>query len=79
MSVWLCLVFMFLSAALVFKLIHSVYSLKPLERHCLAGKVVHEVDFLILTLASVTEPDPIPWFPRPSSGIQQKEIKNLTA
>ena len=65
---WLGFLFTFIAMILVFKLIHSVYSTEALKKYNLAGKVTHELDFVILTLASITEPDPISWFPRPSAG-----------
>lgn len=67
-NAWLALFVSFLAMIFVFKLIHSVYSTKALEKHNLAGRVTHDLDFVLLTLASLTEPDPIHWFPRPSAG-----------
>lgn len=32
------------------------------------GPLTHRFDFLLLTIASFTEPDPLPWFPKWSSG-----------
>ena len=67
-NVWLALFLSFTAMMLVFKLIHYVYSTKALEKYNLAGKVTHHLDFILLTFASITEPDPIPWFPKPSAG-----------
>ena len=68
--VWLALLCSLTLMILIFKLIHTVYSMKALKKYNLAGKPTHDLDFILLTFASITEPDPIPWFPRPSAGIR---------
>ena len=55
--------------ALLFKFIHWFYTTQFDPALGLAGPVVHRFDFVILTLATLTEPDPLPWFPRASAGI----------
>ncbi|MEM7564534.1 MAG: hypothetical protein AAF353_16015, partial [Pseudomonadota bacterium] len=39
-------------------------------KHELLGKVPSELDFIILTFTSFFEPDPLPWFPRWSTGMK---------
>ena len=54
--------------ALMFKSIHYLYQTKIGIGHNLAGPVTHPLDFIIMTLSTLTEPDPLPWFPKESTG-----------
>ena len=55
----------------LFFLMHWIYRTKFDPSLGLAGPVVHRLDFVLLTVATLTEPDALPWFPRqarPSAG-----------
>ena len=65
--------------ALNFKLIHWFYSTKFDPAHGLAGPVTHKFDFIILTLATLTEPDPLPWFPKASAGNVRADNKKTSS
>ena len=65
---WLCIILSFLAMSLTFKVIHWVYQNKFDPDLGLVKSVVHEWDFVILTLSTLVEPDPIPWFPKMSTG-----------
>ena len=67
--VWVTIVLTLIIMSLTFKFLHFVYLNKLDERHNLAGPVVHRLDFVIVTFSSLTEPDPIPWFPKMSAGL----------
>ena len=64
--------------AVFFKLIHWFYATQFDPVHGLAGPVTHRFDFIILTLATLTEPDPLPWFPKASAGNGQHNNKLKT-
>ena len=64
--------------AVFFKLIHWFYATQFDPVHGLAGPVTHRFDFIILTLATLTEPDPLPWFPKASAGNGQHNKKSKT-
>lgn len=66
--VWIMIVLTLFLMAMTFKLLHFVYLNKLQMRHNLAGPVGHPLDFVLLTFSSLTEPDPIPWFPKISAG-----------
>lgn len=68
LNVWLALALTLLLISLTCFLIHFVYDKKIDPKYGLAGPVVHKADFVILVLASITEPDPLPWFPKKSAG-----------
>lgn len=67
--IWLIVFFTFIIMAMVLKVVHYLYQVKIGLGHGLAGRVTHPLDFLILTLSSLTEPDPLPWFPKFSTGL----------
>ena len=64
--------------AVLFKSIHWFYATQFDPVHGLAGPVTHRFDFIILTLATLTEPDPLPWFPKASAGNVQYNLKLKT-
>ena len=63
--------------AVFFKFIHWFYTTQFDPSLGLAGPVVHRFDFVILTLATLTEPDPLPWFPKASAGILFCNLTNF--
>ena len=51
-----------------FALIYYVY-MRHIPEADLARRCVHKMDFIIFTFARLTEPEPLPWFPKISAGI----------
>lgn len=76
-SIWMSIIGVFLVMTVIFKIIHYLYSTKIGIGHNLAGKVTHPFDFFILTVGALTEPDPIPWFPKYSTGERYAHISLL--
>ena len=66
LPVWIAIICTLASLAVSFKFIHFIYLNKI--NPALAGSVTHPMDFIILSTASITEPDPLPWFPKFSAG-----------
>ncbi len=66
--IWLSVFGVLLIMGFAFKMTHYLYQTKIGIGHNLAGKVTHPLDFLIMTFSTLTEPDPLPWFPKPSAG-----------
>ena len=67
--IWLLTIAIVFVMAFTFKTIYFVYSRLD-DKYGLLRPVTHDFDFFLLSLASLTEPDPIPWFPRFSTGNQ---------
>ncbi len=74
LHIWLLIILIVFVMASTFKTIYSVYG-KLDEKYGLLIPVTHQIDFLLLPFASLTEPDPIPWFPRFSTG-KREEFQN---
>ncbi len=57
-----------LGFSLFFLLAHKVYQLEPLSHLNLAKNEPFVTNFFISTTAKITEPDPLPWFSKWSTG-----------
>ncbi len=66
--IWLSVFGVLLIMVVAFKITHYLYQTKIGIGHNLAGRVTHPLDFIILTFSTLTEPDPLPWFPKQSTG-----------
>ncbi len=67
--VWLTLFISLMSMAMMFKISHTLYTSKSILRFNLVRKAnVSNVDFALLTLCSLTEPNPLPWFAKLTAG-----------
>lgn len=67
-NVWFALIATLALLSFIFRVMHWIYDHQISPQYSLAGSVTHPLDFVILTLSSLTEPDPLPWFPRASAG-----------
>ena len=67
-EIWIALGLTIIIIALVFKLIHYVYMKSMLKKYDFARPVTHEIDFVILTVRTLTEPDRLTWFDKKSAG-----------
>ena len=54
-----------------FALIYHIYT-KYLPDQFLTNRYVHRFDFIIVTFAGLTEPEPLPWFPKFSTGLSSR-------
>lgn len=61
-SVWMAILSSLLLFAICFKLFYNAYITHFPPGFC--GSLTNPFDFIILTLAGITEPDPLPWFPK---------------
>ncbi len=68
-SVWIATLVTLILMSLMLGLTHYVYCSQIDPKWGLAGHVTHKLDFLILSVSSITEPDSLPWFPKASSGL----------
>ena len=69
LNVWLAVIISLASIAMAFAWLHYIYRLKTFEGLGFAGPVNGWIDFPLLTFCSLTEPDPIKFFPKFSAGI----------
>ena len=68
-DVWLAILASLSCMASTFALLHFVYSRSTVFKELqLAGPISGWIDFPLLTFCSLTEPDPIPFFPKFSAG-----------
>jgi hypothetical protein len=76
-NVWIAILGTILVFALLFLIVHTIYNTKHLNNYGLAGKLHAKYDFFLLTFSTLMEPDPLPWFPKHSTGnlFNTKEIK----
>lgn len=63
-GVWIGVLIGVVLFALMFKLIHVVYSEWLNPSLGLAGPLHHDIDFAILTVSKLTESNVFPWFPK---------------
>ena len=67
-TVWIFVIATLFLLAMLFGFVYFMYQ-KDERTQNLAIKLTHPMDFVLLTYFAITEPDPLPWFPRWSSGI----------
>ncbi len=65
--VWLVTLLTMFVLSVIFRGLYWFYK-DILKIDSLYGKVTHPSDFFLLTFSSLTEPDPLPWFPKWSTG-----------
>ena len=68
-QVWAMVGGTLLALSACFHLFHSLYTTEEaFVAQEMAGKATNKFDFLLLTFCSLTEGDPLPWFPKWSAG-----------
>ena len=65
-NAWLLVIFALLSVSIMSTMSYLTYN--KLNHNDMMKKPVSYLDFLLLPFSTLTEPDPIPWFPKFSSG-----------
>ena len=66
--IWWLLLALLLVFSASFALAYWVYSSLLPPESGLAGRLTSRMDFVLVTFTAFSEPDNIPWFPRPSTG-----------
>lgn len=61
--VWIACIFTLLSFSVAYFIVYLIYFKVAHMRHLLGPKLFW-IDFLLLTFTGITEPKPIPWFPK---------------
>lgn len=75
LSIWIVFIVTVVCASLFFKLIHSIYKCQPFAKYALVKQESYQLDFFILTLCTLTEPDSIPFFKKkPIAGKQDDSL-----
>ena len=67
-TVWLTMFGTLFFLGFTFQSIYKFYEAYFPSEIALRGPLRSKADFLILTLSTLTEPDPLPWFPKYSAG-----------
>ena len=67
-TVWLVMFGTLILLGFIFQSIYKFYEAYLPGEIDLRGQLNSKMDFIILTLSTLTEPDPLPWFPKYSAG-----------
>ncbi len=67
-SVWTISVIFILVLAILLYVSHKIYQSDDLKRHQLAKEEMLAFNFFLFAFAKLTEPDPLPWFHKWSTG-----------